>query len=217
MCGKVRLRMRRLYVLTRDLHLYIGLFISPFILLFGLSVFVLLHGAHGGPGRASPDVSRTATGVRLPLGAERLQGRARLDALRPMLDSLGVHGEIDFIRVVPAEKRLVIPVTVPGRSTTVDLDYGRGIAVVTSRSQPFGQALAYLHRTPGPHNVELRGNALFMRLWRVMADATAYLLVFVTVSGVYLWTALRAERRVGIALLLAGAASFLMVIYAVAR
>ena len=209
--------MRRPCLITRDLHLYIGLFISPFILVFAISVFVLLHGSAGGLGRESSAVSRTVTGVRLPAGAQALQGRARLEALRPVIDSLGVHGEIDFIRHVARDRRLVIPVTVPGRDTTVTLDYDQGVAVVTSRTQPFGEALAYLHRTPGPHNVELRGNALFMRLWRVMADATAYLLVFVTVSGVYLWTALRAERRVGIALLFAGAASFSALIYAVAR
>ncbi len=209
--------MRRLYLLTRDLHLYVGLFISPFILVFAISVFVLLHGATGGVGRDSSAASQTVTGVRLPAGAELLQGRARLDALRPVLDGLGVQGEIDFIRHIARERRLVIPVTVPGRDTTVTLDYAQGIAVITSRPQPFGEALAYLHRTPGPHNVELRGNAFFMRLWRLMADATAYLLVFVTVSGVYLWTALRAERRVGVTLLAAGTASFLLLIYAVAR
>lgn len=38
----------------------------------------------------------------------------------------------------------------------------------------------------GPHNVALRGNAPFMRLGRVMADLTAYLIVFVTLTGVYL-------------------------------
>ena len=32
--------MRRLYLLTRDVHLYVGLFISPFILVFAVSVFV---------------------------------------------------------------------------------------------------------------------------------------------------------------------------------
>lgn len=208
---------RRFHLVTRDLHLYLGLFISPFILVFAFSVFVLLHGAAGGLGRDSPAVSRTVSGVRLPAGVETLQGRARLDAVRPVLDSLGVSGEIDFIRHVPRERRLVIPVTVPGRAVTVTLAYDEGVAVVSSRAQPFGEALAYLHRMPGPHNVELRGNALFMRLWRVLADATAYVLVFVTVSGVYLWTALRAERRIGLALLLAGAVSFYALVHAVVR
>ena len=35
--------MRRFYVVTKDLHLYFGLFISPFVLLFAVSVFFLVH------------------------------------------------------------------------------------------------------------------------------------------------------------------------------
>lgn len=209
--------MRRLYVVTRDLHLYVGLYISPFVLLFAISVFVLVHGTNGGADDRRPADTRTVTGVSLPPGAVDLPGRERLEALRPVLDTLGVHGEIDFIRHVSSERRLVIPVTVPGRVTTVTLDYGRGIAVVASRSQPFGEALAYLHRMPGQHNVALRGNALFMRVWRVLADATAYLFVFVTVSGVYLWAVLRAERRVGLALLFTGACTLSGLVYALAR
>lgn len=202
--------MRRVYLLTRDRHLYIGLFISPFILVFAVSVFVLLHGGRTAGGPEPPGDVRTVTGVRLPPGSTSLEGRARIEALRPVLDALAVHGEIDFIRHVPRDRQVVIPVRVPGRETTVTIDYGREVAVISSRTQPFGDALAYLHRMPGPHNVELRGNAPFMRLWRVVADVTAYLIVFVTLTGVYLWTALRAERRVGVVLLVAGALSTLV-------
>lgn len=209
--------MRRFYLITRDLHLYFGLFLSPFILLFAISVFFLVHELPKRVGPAEPEVSRTVTGVQVPPGAASLQGRARLDALRPVLDQLGVSGEVDFIRHVASEHRVVIPVSVPGRMTTVNLDYERGTAVVTSHTQPFGDVLVYLHKTPGPHNVNLRGNARFMRVWRVVADATVYLFLFVTVSGIYLWVSLRAERRIGIALLVAGACSFFGLVYVIAR
>ena len=55
-----------------------------------------------------------------------------------------------------------------------------------------------------------------MRMWRLGADATVYLLLFITVSGIYLWAALKAERRVGLLLLLAGAGTFWGLVYAVA-
>lgn len=209
--------MRRLYLVTRGLHLYFGLFISPFIILFAVSVFYLVHAL---PQRAAPaqvDASRTVSGLSVPVGAERLQGRVRVDALRPVLDQLGVAGEVDFIRHVASEHRLVIPVRVPGRETTVSLDYERGAATVSSRSQLVGDVLVYLHKTPGPHNVDVRGNSAFMRGWRVVADATVYLFLFVTASGIYLWVALRAERRNGLALILAGAGSFLGLVYVIAR
>ena len=50
----------------------------------------------------------------------------------------------------------------------------------------------------------------------LLADATAYLTLFITVSGIYLWVALKAERRVGIVLVLAGAITFWGLVYAVA-
>ena len=140
-----------------------------------------------------------------------------MDAIRPVLDQLGVHGEVDFIRHVAREHRLVIPVRVPGRETIVTLDYDRGTAIVSSRRQAFSDALVYLHKTPGPHNVNVRGNSLFMRLWRAIADATVYLFLFITISGIYLWVSLRAERRIGIALLCAGACSFFGLIYVITR
>jgi len=209
--------MRRFYLITRDLHLYFGLFISPFIFLFAISVFYLVHAL---PKRAAPaqvDASRTVSNLSVPAGAERLQGRARVDALRSVLDQLDVAGEVDFVRHVASEHRLVIPVRVPGRETTVSLDYERGTATVSSRNQPLGDVLMYLHKTPGPHNVDIRGNSAFMRAWRVVADATVYLFLFVTVSGIYLWVALRAERRIGLALALAGACSFFGLVYVIVR
>ena len=207
--------MKRFYSITRDLHLYLGLFISPFVLLFSVSVFYLVHGLVQGPGPAASARSRTVSNVPVAEHVARLQGRARVDALRPILDQLEVRGEVDFIRHVAAEQRLVIPVRVPGRETTVDLDYRRGTAVITTRGQPAGDMFAYLHKTPGPHNVDVRGNSLYMRIWGIAADGTVYLVLFLTISGVYLWLALRAERRIGLTLLLAGAASFFALVYVV--
>ena len=69
---------------------------------------------------------------------------------------------------------------------------------------------------PGPHNADVRGNSPLMRWWRGFADATAYLTLFVTLSGLYLWMALKAERRVGLVVLLAGAITFWGLVYAIA-
>jgi hypothetical protein len=208
--------MRRSYVVTRDLHLYCGLFLSPFILVFAASVFYLVHGLAERP---APDVSddvRTVADVSISADVARLQGRARVDALRPVLDGLGVRGEVDFVRHVTGEQRLIVPVRLPGRDSVVMLDYANRIATVTSRRQPLGDALVFLHKMPGPHNADLRGNSRIMRLWAVLADGTAYLLLFITISGIYLWFALRAERRIGVVLILAGATTFAGLVYVIA-
>lgn len=208
--------MRRLYLVTRDLHLYFGLFLSPFILVFAASVFYLVHGIAQRPAPDPSDASRTVTNVDVPPHIAQMQGRARVEALRPVLDRLGVHGEIDFVRHVAKEHRLIVPVRLPDRDTVVDLDYERGSASVTSRRQTFGDALVYLHKMPGPHNADLRGNSRLMRAWRLLADTTAYVLLFITISGIYLWVALKAERKIGLVLMLAGAATFCGLVYVIA-
>jgi hypothetical protein len=208
--------MRRLYLVTRDLHLYCGLFLSPFVLVFSVSVFYLVHGLSQRPAPGASDASRTVANLSVPPDIARLQGRARVDALRPVLEQLDVRGEVDFVRHVASEHRLIVPVRLPDRDTVVSLDYDKATATVTSRDQSLGDALVYLHKMPGPHNVDVRGNSRIMRLWRLLADATVYLLLFITLSGIYLWTALRAERRIGLVLILAGATTFWGLVYVIA-
>lgn len=90
--------MRRLYLVTRDLHLYFGLFLSPFILVFSVSVFDLVHGSAQRPAPGTSDPVRTVANIGISADVARMQGRARVGALRPVLDQLGVRGEIDFVR-----------------------------------------------------------------------------------------------------------------------
>jgi hypothetical protein len=71
------------------------------------------------------------------------------------------------------------------------------------------ESLAYLHKMPGPHNVDIRGNWWPTRLWGAAADATIYLVLFITLTGLYLWWSLRAERRVGVVILSAGLVTLL--------
>lgn len=208
--------MRRLYLVTRDLHLYIGLFLSPFVLVFAVSVFYLVHGLSNRPAPGPSDPSRTVANVNVSARIANLQGRARVDALQPVIKQLDVPGEIDFVRHVVSEHRLVVPVRLPDRDTIVTIDYEQQTATVTSRNHGIGDAVVYLHKMPGPHNADVRGNSGLIRLWHLGADATVYLLLFITISGIYLWAVLRAERRVGLLLLLAGAVTFWGLVYAVA-
>jgi hypothetical protein len=208
--------MRRFYLVTRDLHLYVGLFVSPFVLVFAVSVFYLVHGLSTRPAPGRSDPSRTFTDLNVNPGIANLQGRARVDALRPVIERLGVSGEVDFVRHVANEHRLIVPVRLPDRDTIVTIDYEQRTATVTSRGHGVGDAVVYLHKMPGPHNADIRGNSGLIRMWHLGADSTVYLLLFITISGIYLWAVLKAERRVGLLLLLAGACTFCGLVYAVA-
>lgn len=203
---------KRFYVVTRDLHLYVGLFLSPFVLVFAVSVFYLVHA----PSRqvSEEPSKRVFSNLSLSPDLENLSGREQVLALRPVLNGLGVTGEVNFIRKITKEHRLVVPVVVPGRETTVDLDLENRTAAISVRETGLSDALVHLHKMPGPHNVNIRGNSLYMRVWRWLADVASYGLVFLTVSGIYLWMALRAERRTGLVLLCLGALSFFGMVYA---
>ncbi|MEO8595472.1 MAG: PepSY-associated TM helix domain-containing protein [Candidatus Solibacter sp.] len=204
--------MRRLYSIVRDLHLYSGLFISPLVLVFAVSVFFLVHAWI--PGSSAAPAKRTAGDLPIPAGVELLTGRAQVAALRGVLDRLGVKGEVGVLRRIAKEHRLVIAVIIPGREVSVDLNLETRSAEVTERATGIGSAITYLHKMPGQHLANLRGNWGYMRFWRWLADGTVYVVMFLTLSGVYLWAVLRAERRVGLALIAAGAFSFFGSLYA---
>ncbi len=201
----------RFYAIVRDLHLYVGLFLSPFVVVFSVSVIFLVHAWL--PGTGAPPSNRTAANVPLPSNLEQLKGREQLAALHTVLDAIDVQGEIGFVRLLPKQRRFVIPVGVPGRETVVEIDVAAATAAISSRTTGVWDAMVYLHKMPGPHNVNVRGNAFFMQVWRWLADATVYLTLFVSVSGIYLWAVLKSERRVGLALLAAGTLSFGGIIY----
>ena len=52
-------------------------------------------------------------------------------------------------------------------------------------------------------------------MWRWLSDATVYLVLFLSITGIYLWMMLRSERKAGLILLLAGAISFGGIVYVV--
>ena len=208
------MRSKGFYTWTRDLHLYLGLLISPFILLFAASVFFLNHA------KVAADVAtseETVQNVEIPDVGDGPQSMERVAAAKKLLDRLHVTGEIGFVQYQRKERRLVIPVSKPGLETRITVDLDARSASISRRTTGFWEALAYLHKMPGPHNAGIRGNWIGTRAWQWFADGTIYLMLFITVSGLYLWFSLRAERRIGVMLLAAGAVSFIGALGAILR
>jgi hypothetical protein len=203
----------RFYRLIRDLHLYSGLFITPFVLVFAISVFFLVHSWLPRIA-AEASTTRVVSSVPLPVDLAKLSGRPLIDALKPALEKAGVPGEIGFVRHMVKEGKLIIPVTIPGRETTASISIANGEATIVTREAGLASALVTLHKSPGQHGPGIRMNWFYMRVWRWMADTTVYLILFISVSGIYLWYVLRAERTVGVILLFAGALSFFGMAYA---
>ena len=203
---------QRIYWIVRDLHLYTGLFVSPFVLVFAFSVFALVHPSR--TPRSAASTERVVRGLEIEADVGENTGSARLAAVRHVLDQCMVRGEIGFITHIPKENRLIVPVNVPGRETTVTIDLKGRTAEISDRETGMMGSLVLLHKSPGPHLVDIRMNWMPMRIWRWLADVTVYLVLFLPASGIYLWVLLRSERRVGVVLLTAGALSFVGLVYA---
>src|SRR2546427_2796451 len=175
----------RFYRLIRDLHLYFGLFISPFVLLFAISVFFLVHSWLPRLGSAVP-TTRLVSALPLPGDLQTLSGRPLIDALKPALEKAGVSGEVGFVQHLVKEEKLIVPVTIPGREATVTISLTSREATIVTREIGLADALVTLHKSPGPHGPDIRMNWFYMRAWRWMADTTVYFFLFVSLSGIYL-------------------------------
>lgn len=196
------------YRWTRDLHLYAGLFLSPIVLLFATSVIVLNHSALL---RRIADVAepeKRSVMVSVP------DEENNLEFAKLIQRQIGISGEIDFINRNEETRRASFPITKPGHRTTVRTDLDSGATEIEEQSLGVWSSMIYLHTMPGPHNVSIRGNWIFTRLWGGVADGTVYLLLFLTASGVYLWTILKAERKLGLIFLGTGLLSFFLIVVA---
>jgi hypothetical protein len=203
------------YSIMRTLHLYVGLFLSPFVLLFAVSAILLNH-----PGIPLDECFPLETKdlhVDLPPGFDKLEGMERVRQAEKLALKVGVSGEIGFVNYSRSDGTITIPVSRPGSESIVTIDSNRGMASVTRRKTGFGTSLIFLHKMPGPHLANIRGNWLVVRIWAWLADGSVWLTLFLSMSGVYLWTVLKTERYAGLALIVAGLFSFLGALYAVCR
>jgi hypothetical protein len=199
---------RRFYRTTRDLHLYLGLFISPVLLVYAVSVVLLNHAYL--PWGGGDDGEATTSTVRVEVPDEDNS----LELAKRIREQLGASAEIGYVNLDQEERRLSFPLEKPGEVSMVRVDLATGVAEIETRRTGVWDAMIYLHRMPGPHNVAIRGNWLYTRLWGWLADATVYLTLFLTATGVYLWALMRAERRAGLLFLGSGALSFFLLVFA---
>jgi hypothetical protein len=196
---------------VRDLHMYFGLLVSPFVLVYAVSTVFLNHAflPWGGRG-AREDPTRT---VRVSI----TDSGDGLVAAKEVQRQVGVRGEIGFVSRRKQAAVLTFPIDAPGVHTSVRVDLATGTATVQRRKAGIWDGLVFLHKMPGPHNADIRGNWLFTRLWGWVADATVYLLLLLTITGFYLWTVLKADRRAGLLCLGGGVACFTLLLVALIR
>ena len=50
-------------------------------------------------------------------------------------------------------------------------------------------------------------------MWGWVADSTVYITLFLTLTGIYMWTILKSERKAGLLALGSGAFAFIAILY----
>lgn len=193
--------MKKFYPLVRNLHLYFGLFISPFILIYSLSVLAFNH--EGWLNKVTP--VKKLQEIRTILD-KIPNDSSDLATAKAILRKLGIVGEVDFIS--KGEDFISFPVNKPGLKTLIRINTRNDSVYINKEKQGFIHAMSFLHKMPGPHNEKIRGNSVFMRFWKVLTNVTVYTLLYLSTSGVFLWYSLKIERNTGLFVISLGICSF---------
>ncbi len=189
--------MKKYYSLVRNVHLYIGLFISPFVIIFAVSILVFNHPLFFS--KIYPVKELPAQNLRLDSFPVR---SSDLLTARAILTQLDMTGEIDYI--TKKDSSLSFPVRTPGMVSRVVVNKGTGMVSVKRSEQGIFRGTTYLHAMPGPHNVAIRGNSGFINTWRYLTDTLVYSILFLTISGIFMWYFLQSERKMGLFALATG-------------
>jgi hypothetical protein len=193
--------MKKYYRSVRTIHLYFGLFLSPFVLIFSISALVLNHTDfinRSNPIKNLPDIKTSID--KIPYDTTDLQ------TAKGIIKKLGIKGEIDYVS--QNDNQISFPVILPGLTTKIKINKQTKEVLITRKEEGSLRATNFLHKMPGPHNVKLRGNSLFMQNWKIVADLVVYILLFLSASGIFLWYFLKAERKLGWVAIILGAISF---------
>lgn len=198
--GRFRFFDRSMYLWMRELHLYAGLLLSPFVVLFALTGIFFAHSWNPFESSATAEPRTRTDHVDLPDDGEPLA--LAQEAIR----QLEITGEI---RVNPNGYPVSFSVHRPGREIRIQLEQETGKVMLTERALDAGELMAYLHAAPGPHgSPEVKKNWAYTQLWGWVADGVVYMILFLSAGGIYLWWTLRAIRRTGGFWFALGVASF---------
>lgn len=196
------------YRWTRNLHLYLGLFISPFLLIYAVSVFFLNHDLKPWNGEKISKISYT-------LSVPVEENSRELAVL--IMKQLNLTGEMSGVNYNQQSNILSFPLDKPGIKKMIRVNLSDGIAEVERQNTGVSGAMIFLHEMPGSHLIGIRGNWIYVWLWGWLADATVYLTLFVTASGVYMWSIMKAERKSGLIFFGIGTFSFFFIIISILR
>jgi hypothetical protein len=178
-------------------HLYLGLLISPYVVVYALSAVAFNHTIKDAPRAPTSDV-RT---VELPAAEDDL-ARARV-----LSEQLGVTGWLNEGKVRrPTPGELVFELGRPGSRVTVTVDEAAGEArLVTQRA-------GIVSVLKGLHGLRELGGTLWGWTWGVYTEVSAWVLGLALSSGILIWLPRPSARKLGASFLVVGTAAGLLLV-----
>jgi hypothetical protein len=183
--------------LLRRVHMYAGLFLAPWVLMYALSTIAMNHRAHLGtkPPEFSKEYEREYRAAFSHDATPRQMGEQ-------VLRDLGLEGAFAVNRPAP-DGTLVInrqDLLRPRRVTYTPS--ANRVLVEKAEARP-AQILERMHRRRGYAQPYLRD-----RVWGAIVDGFVVLSLIWAFTGVWLWWEMKVTRRMGFACLAGGCAVF---------
>lgn len=178
-------------------HLYLGLLIAPYVVVYALSAVAFNHGIKGAPSTPTSEV-RTVT---LPAAEDDFA------LARGLSDQLGVPGWLNRGKIQrPSPEELVFAIGRPGSRVTVTVDEAAGEARVETERSGIVSVLRGLH---GLHDL---GGTFWGETWAVYTEVSVWVLGLAIFSGILLWLPRPSARAFGASFLIAGAAATVLLV-----
>lgn len=194
--------------LIRRVHMYLALFLTPWMLMYALSTMAMNHSHffddwYGEPERVYETVDERALNIEFSEGVNNRQ------AAQQILDALGMNGAHGFNGTLEND-RLVInrhnPVT-PTRITFIPSSQKATIEEEVFRTP---HVLERLHRTRG-YKQDYWANDL----WALIVDGVIISMVLWGLTGLWMWWELKITRRWGAIALAGGIALFSLFLFTI--
>ena len=174
-----------MYKTIRNLHLLFASFSLPFLIMYGVSAVQMSHSSWF---QLKPAVHERSMSLAAGQADARALARDIMDRDRT------VRGEVANVQA--NQSAINLRIVVPGTVHEVKYDRASGTAQVKTSVAGVMGMLNRLHHWAG-----LWHEPASMKVWAVAVAIVSAALLFMGVTGLYMWFTRRPERRIGLVLL----------------
>jgi hypothetical protein len=180
----MRLSPKALESWNRKLHYYSGLYLLLFIWLFAVSGLLLNH-----PKWSAANFWPQRKQERFERPVQLAAGVSDIDQARSLMRQLGIAGEIEWTTPRQPAGRFEFRVARPGRMASVSVNVPAGVASIDQISVNGWGILNALHSFTGVRGgrPEATRDWWLTGLWSFSMDAVCVGIIFMVLSGYWMW------------------------------